>query len=415
MSKRIKMIQFLIIATFGLSLTACDNAIFSKSNSNGNKAVGVTPPGTGGPGIVNENGDLIFLDDSFEREDLFGDIANNMIVGWRGAWDDHGTLGTGFTGNQLGMEIFTDQEMGPAFDGNSATYFYGRPGSSVHTLWLISPAYDLSNYNSVIMNYRYLTVALNDQMDIDANYIEGIQLQVCNASANDCGANADFVDLNNIGNDANWVTIAASDPNENDDVFDGTNQQPSDYITDLAVFDLNGVVALNNNGDTFDGDKSEVVFRFQVDLRDGFANSGGSTNPDYNEELCEKYTKKKKYYCKKKEYKCKKADHYAKKCDEDRRDDDDDSSDDDKYSVSTLLTQTSRPSDHDCGKYRNCSKARHYAKKCERYTEKCEKYTKKMKKYCDKGEPTTGGALVDGVILDLVQGRATETPIDELF
>lgn len=430
--------KLLTLIFLSLSLVACDNAIFSSSNSNGNKANAVPDgsgsdepgepgvPGEPGGPVFNDNGDLIFLDDSFEREDLFGDINNNMIVGWRGAWDDHGTLGTGFTGNQLGMEIFTDQEMGPAFDGNSATYFYGRPGSSVHRLWLISPSYDLSDYNTVIMNYRYLTVALNDQMDIDANYIEAIRLQVCKGGANACGANSDFIDLNNIGNDAAWVTIAESDINEDDDNFDGTNHLVSDFITDLAVFDL-------NNPD-FVSDKSEVVIRFEVDMRDGFQSmpafstatrshhdgDGDSSDDDSSSyDKCEKYTEKKEKYCEL-------AEEHAEQC-----------------SGSQWITQTYKN-----GKKNRCNNGHAYGhciqkcikgnigrdtkkeclrsckscKKADHYVKKCEKFTKKVERYCDDDEPTptptptpTGGTLVDGVILDLVQGIATERDISEIF
>ena len=49
------------------------------------------------------------------------------------------------------------------------------------------------------------------------------------------------------------------------------------------------------------------------------------------------------------------------------------------------------------------------------YKEKCETYTEKVEKYCDPGEQTSGGTLIDGVILDLVQGIATERDISEIF
>jgi hypothetical protein len=243
-ARSLKLISVLVLLSTGL--VACDNVVFSKKDA--------------APAVVSNeilpNGDLLFINDSFEREELYEDIVNNVIYGWRGVISDNGTSTEAFTGDRVGMQIFDDQEMGPAFDGNRAVYFYGREGADTHTLYLVSAAYDLSDYNAVILSYQYLTAALNDPEDQQSNFIEDIRLQVCNGPANLCGADEDSVDPAVLANSPNWFTLSASNRNANDDQFNGRNHVASDFRLGQSVIDL--------NDESIVFDKSNFVFRFRV-------------------------------------------------------------------------------------------------------------------------------------------------------
>lgn len=408
-SAKIKMIRFSLIALFGFSLAACDNAIFSSTAPSG--AIKGSGPTTAAAD------DYLFINDSFERVDIFEDVLTQTVYGWRGAINDNGTTILGFTGDQVGMEIFSDQQKGPAFDGNRSLYFYGRPGSDVHTMYLVSQAYDLSNYNAAVLSFNYLTLALNDQEDIDTNYIEGIKLQVCNGPLNLCGANEDFIDPNIISISPNWVTIAESNPADNDDMFNGLNQNSSDFKYAQAIVDL--------NDESIVGDKSTFVFRFAVSMRDGLKQgtpgSGGDDDKDDDKDHDDKYHHGKR--CDNKNHgRHYHSDDHTNKCEDKSH------GHNDRYDLLSYTNSNSNGNAYGhciqtcikgniglaakkacLAKCKPCHKHKHDKKKCE----------KKHKKKChhdDDYEPPTesDGSYVDGVILDLVQGFATQRDASEL-
>lgn len=282
-----KFIQFAVFALLSINMMACDNARFGAD---------AQYKSTDGTNTLDANlEDFTFIDDSFESTDLYMDLANSIIYGWRGFIDDAGTNVFGFEGNNTGMKTFDQAQLGPVFDGNRALWFYGREGADIQTMYLVSQAYDLSNFNSVILNFRYLTVALNDATDSVPEYL---RVQVCRAAdLNLCGANADALNANALKSETYWTTIYEVVPGSEDDGFNGKNHSVNNWQTALAVVDL--------NDESMVGDKSQFVFRIVARMRDGF--TPGAVIP--GKETCKCDCDKKHKDCKHKDCKNKKCDH----------------------------------------------------------------------------------------------------------
>lgn len=362
-SRCFKMIHFAVIALMSINMIACDNARFS------NDALKAAKDGENGTNAIAE--DIVFLDDSFERSDIFIDLMNSIIYGWRGFIDDGGTNVLGFEGNNTGMKIFDQNQLGPAFEGTRALYMFGREGADIQTMYLVSQAYDLSDYNSVILNFRYLTIALNDATDSVPEYL---RLQVCKAAdLNACGANADILDGNALKNEANWVTVFEKVPGAEDDSRNGKNHVLNNWETALAVIDL--------NDPAYVGDKSQFVFRIVGRMRDGF--TVATTTPGQGD--CD----------------CKDKDHKNHKDCKDKHKHDCDHKNDCK--------------DKNC-KHKNCKN-----KNCK--DKHCKEKHQNVKKDCCKCKCENGGGVVvpadgtlkDGIGIDKIMGIATQRSIGDIF
>lgn len=258
--KNLKLIQTALIAMC-VTLAGCDNAIFSKNDGN-EKATAVTPAAVG---------DLIFLQDSFERDDIFADFVNNITYGWRGFVVDGTTPAVGFQSNGAGSSIPAAGALGPAADQNRFLLMNGRSnGAAVETLQVITQSYDLSQFDTAIISFKYLTFALNDADDVVP---EVLQLQVCRGTLNECGANDDVLDPNGLVGDK-WVTVFSSDTTFNDDALNGKNHQVSDWRQAEVSIDL--------TDPNFVGDSSTFVMRFVGVMKDGFnpGTPGGGTDPN---------------------------------------------------------------------------------------------------------------------------------------
>ncbi|OFZ18093.1 MAG: hypothetical protein A2Z20_00575 [Bdellovibrionales bacterium RBG_16_40_8] len=213
--------------------------------------------------VTEEN---VFIRDSFERTDLFQpDDIHQILFGWMGFIWDFGTPVQGLTGNNVEARIFSNQELGPVASGERALYFFGREGYSTHNLYLISRSYDLSEYNTAILSFKYLTFQLNDEKLND----EYLRVELCEASLEECGVADGNVDalsgaLNPTGLQSNnWKVIFQHDSSQDLKTWNGRNHSISDWANGIAILDLR-----DNEGTNFD--RSHVVFRFSARMRDGF-------------------------------------------------------------------------------------------------------------------------------------------------
>ena len=376
-----KMVQIAAGVGLAFSLIACDNVRFGSQGSSAKV--------TGGANDAQSLEDLVFLQDSFERDDIFSDLANNIIYGWRGFVLDGANPVLGFQSNGAGSSIPALGQLGPAQDGQRFLLMNGRDnGTNVETVELVTPSYDLSQYNTAIITFRYLTFGLNDADDTVA---ETLQLQVCRGTLNECGANDDALDASGLQGDR-WVTVFTNDPNVNDDALNGKNHVASDWQPGIAVIDL--------NNPAFVGNSSTFVIRFVGVVRDGFTPGtvvpGSDSDSDKN---------------------CKCHDD-----DDDKDHDDDDDKDDDRH-VATLSKFTSSDDkdndddkDHsDQGKKRDCKNKKH---KHEKHNKHCKHKKHKCCKCHNGGDTTTtpgDGTLKDGIAIDNVKGVATQLTIDEIF
>jgi hypothetical protein len=256
MNSYLKTIQIISTLMISLALMACNNAIFSSKGVSNNKvtSAAVTPQAVTPQAVT----DYVFIDDSFERDDIFMDLVNNAIYGWRGFVLDGTTPVIGFQSNGAGSSIPAVGTFGPAADGNRFLLMQGRTnGAPVETLQIVTRSYDLSQYNTAIISFKYITFGLNDATD---TVPETLQLQVCRGSLNECGANDDVLDANGLmGN--KWVTVFSSDPTFNDQALNGKNHTVADWRTGIAVVDL--------NDPNFVGYSSTFVMRFVGVMKDG--------------------------------------------------------------------------------------------------------------------------------------------------
>jgi hypothetical protein len=375
-----KMVQLAAVMALGLSLTACDNAIFSSSSSDKVTTTGNEDPTT-------DPDDLTFLDDSFERDDIFIDIANSMIYGWRGLVQDGAVDVLGFQSNGAGASIPAAGALGPAFDGQRFLLLTGRNnGAPVETVHVISQTYDLSQYNTVILSFRYLTFGLNDA---DDTVPEKLEVQVCRGSLNDCGANDDAPSVAGLKSN-NWVTVFTNDQTVNDDALNGKNHVLADWKTGLVAIDLRDKEIV--------GDGSTFVFRFVGTMRDGYK-PGTPGTPGSGDDKCDKY------------------DRYGNQRSPATLHAGDDSDCQDNYG---------HPCHHkDCKDHKHCSHHTHCThskdhKHC-KHDKNCEhKYCHHHHHRCchhDDGtlEVPADGTLDDGIAIDKVVGTASPRTIEEIF
>jgi hypothetical protein len=253
--------KLLLAIAMLLSLTACDDAQFStlisKNKSQGEGGL-EEPPGGEDPDPESVP-DFVFLDESFERQEI---IDADTTGRWIGAMEDGSKMVDGFLSDGAGAKIFGDDQMGPALDGRRALYFFGAGDRrNQKVIYLTSKSYDLSKYNTVNLSFSYLTAALNEATSGGVNSPwKGIRIQVCRGTADECRRGG-RIDGGTIFSSSLWVTLAESRLGERDDHLDGTNHRVRDFLTEELLVDLNNKSVV--------GDKSAFTFRFVVVVRDG--------------------------------------------------------------------------------------------------------------------------------------------------
>ena len=195
----------------------------------------------------------LLITDSFERESV-DDRAADSLFGWRKIVNDRGRM-VGSSGDRVSARIYSESEMGPAASGDRALYFYGRPGSSVHNIYLISEALPLSDYNQVGIAFKYIPVDL----EMAGSGPEYLRVEVCNSSLAKCGVGDDF------GSDglksSHWVTVFETSLESDGTLgsgLNGRNHSLSDWRSQSLVVDLS------------DLPKDQFVFRFNVLVDEGF-------------------------------------------------------------------------------------------------------------------------------------------------
>jgi hypothetical protein len=475
--KNTKIAEFLSVGLFVLSLIACNNnPVFSRKSGGattidqgqgasgtpgggsttppgGGTAGGTTPPSGGGitppagggttpPGVAVVNPpaatplpDYVFLQDSFERDDIVIDLINNILYGWRGFVLDGANSFIGFQTGGAGASIPAAGALGPAQDGSRFLLMAGRDnGAAVENIQIITPSYDLSMYNSAIITFHYMTFGLNDADDVVP---EGLKLEVCKGTLNDCGANDDAIYGPGLLSN-NWVTVAVNNPAINDDAFNGKNHAASDWQTGIAVVDL--------NNPAFVGSSSTFVMRFSGVMKDGYTPGVTTTTTttvcendinDNDEDLYDSdfsgdnddgvgrdddrdHDDDKDHHDKNEHNDNKDNDHN----DNDNRNNDKDHRSNDK----DIEHSNRKISSNDDGEFKehDSDSRKHDSDSGHQGTHKSEHHSKefKHKKHSDKNEcvakTTTvvlppDGTLKDGIAIDNLRATATQLFINEIF
>jgi len=229
---------------FGLSLglTSCGQVNFSQPKVSEQNV------------IFNPNCEQkeVLLVDSFERQNV--DDYNNSPFGWRRVVNDQGSF-VGSTGDRINAQIYSSSQLGPAALQSSALYFYGRPGSSVHNIYIVSEPLPLGPYSEVGLKFSYLPI------DLEAG--EYINLEVCNGTPEEGGAGANM-DINGLKSNKwaiVWSATGSLGQNRN-----GLNHSVSDWQSQKLVLSLKDYPS-----------KDRAVFRFNIRVDEGFFSYNGDT------------------------------------------------------------------------------------------------------------------------------------------
>jgi|GEM_PF-6469022 len=211
----------------------------------------------------------VALMDSFERSSIEQSVGTDGF-GWSSLIDD--VLGQNgarveaqiYNETQLGMtpQAITDTED----DQGRSLVFTGRPGGSVHSVYLVSKAMDLTGFNSLLIGFEYLAIDLETWTWNGRTGNESIRLEICSTNLNDCGV-LPALDKDGLNSD-NWTAVTSSAPMEGQG-NDGHNHSLADWKKVAANIDISQM----------DEDmKKNFVFRVSVVLDEGFTGAGDITS-----------------------------------------------------------------------------------------------------------------------------------------
>lgn len=206
-------------------------------------------------------GEFVFFRDSFERDDLDSGTYENKLFGYLAFIWDFGQPVVGSSYRNIAAVIMGDDKMGEAAHGNKALYFYGREGTSIHNIYLVTQAYDLSRVDLVDLEFDYLTISLNDSADVRDGVDEYLRLEVCTSSLENCGVRNGSFDFNTFESPV-WMELFESDRALQNNALDGKNQVASDWNRQKVRINIT-----NFNR------KDQVIFRWTTRMRDGFVSN----------------------------------------------------------------------------------------------------------------------------------------------
>ena len=210
-------------------------------------------------------GYCIALRDSFERDEILE--ANGAGFQWANIIDDL----NGGNGYRVDAQINDQDMLGPVHDSiikddddkKRTLTFSGRPGGSVHSLFLISKPLNLTDFAKLELSFQYLPVGLEMFSYKNFSGMENIKVEICTASLNECGVGAN-VNVANLNGDK-WQEVYKSEDFAGENL-NGHNHILEDWIDAKVEIDLSQLGAEA---------KGEFVFRFNVILDEGFKEYAG--------------------------------------------------------------------------------------------------------------------------------------------
>jgi len=238
------------MVVIAIGFNNCGQVAFNSQNDPSNVGLGLPFDDTQfGGDIFDPN--CVFsekmISDSFEgRTEVAGTTGNPF--GWRKIVNDMGKIGS--TADRVGAEIFLTSPLGSAANGNSAVYFYGRPGSSVHNVYLISTALPLANHRELGISFAYLPIALESG--------EYLRLEVCNGTAAACGVGSSF-NAKALKNGP-WVKVFEASSDAKSRAFNGLNHARTDWLFKTLRIEMN----------KFPHSAQSFIFRFNARMDEGF-------------------------------------------------------------------------------------------------------------------------------------------------
>ncbi len=190
-----------------------------------------------------EDNVCLVLRDDFERENL-----QSGEFGWSLFVDDIGR-------NENGL-IVSINDHGEASSGEKAVFFTGRPGGSVHSLNLISKAFDLSEYDRITVEFDYLMASFEGWSYGGQSGREYIHFDLCTEGESQCASQ--------LKNSSVWVNhfedTATSDINQH---MTGYNHTRSDFVSRRD----NNKITIDLTNSSID--RSKLMMRWSVKIDEG--------------------------------------------------------------------------------------------------------------------------------------------------
>lgn len=203
-----------------------------------------------------------FLKDSFERSQVF---TSDTGFHWRYMLDDNGK---GLQNSDqeckdhVCAKIFKQSDgFGPMADQDRGLFLFGREGYSTHDIFLVSKSFDLSQYNSVEVDFSFLPVDIgdNDHNSHQSTH-EYLKVEVCLSGDKACGLSP--VDPYKLKSDL-WQTVFVHDGTNNG--FDGRSHSLHDWQKESFKVSLQDLESKHDSCH-----RSQFSFRFSSRLQDGF-------------------------------------------------------------------------------------------------------------------------------------------------
>lgn len=188
-----------ILFVFTIPYTNCSNARFEDVVSKG--SAGATAEDVNNVlDIIDEGGEVdpgdlddcgvvdpdfptacLVFKDTFERDE----IVNHESFQWDTVlMDKRSNL------SNVDVKIEDTNHLGPVEDGERALLFRGRAGGSTHEVYLVSAPFDISSYDTLVIQFKYVPIDLEDEITLSWNGLklpEGPSISYCESSDYDCG------------------------------------------------------------------------------------------------------------------------------------------------------------------------------------------------------------------------------------
>ena len=208
------------------------------------------------------NSVCLVLKDNFERDNLFD---NNFS--WEAFYHD--------TGERIdGLEISIHNNA-PTTDGSKYLNFTGRIGPSVHSLYLMTRPFNLSNYNRITIEFDYLLTNLEDWSWAGKSGHEFFKVDICTLGSEACG-NVNDVNLakQRLNDNSRWKNVFSdvANPNRNKHL-DGFNHSAQDFVR------ITGNSISVNLRDLGTNDFSKIMLRLNALMDEGLKDHVNQ-NPD---------------------------------------------------------------------------------------------------------------------------------------
>lgn len=195
----------------------------------------------------------LLFNDSFERDEITGPNAFD--------WDVL-VMDNGNNSSNVDAKLEDTEHLGHVIDGDKAVLFRGRRGGSTHEVYLVSKPLDLSNFDKLYIQFRYLPIGLEESITLSwsgEEIPESIRVDICNDTDFNCGLEGDNKHLRLRDNTA-WDNFFFDNPFEFGQDLQIRNYVEEDWKLAQMYVDLSD----------YPDRKDNMVFKISVAMDEGY-------------------------------------------------------------------------------------------------------------------------------------------------